>query len=472
MRKGSITIFATLSMILVAAALLSLLEAARFYEIQRLSTLQTELAIESLFAGYHTDLWKEYHVLGFDGGQAKERLIEKANARQRSRSTKLNLFQTDVDELRIIEATRLTDANGAAFIKAVSGYMKDQFAYEILKNLYNQYEAINGLAEISEFNFSKIDEALLGIEMMQKEATEQGGAKVRSIGTNLLSQVSGLQNIGILDLVIQDKSQISKTQINLENVVSNRSLKQGNGTPQVDCDWLDVLLLHQYLGTYFSNYAKSTNANGLSYEQEYLYGGQTSDVQNLEKTIQGILFIRELCNFLFLMSDTGKREEARLLAIALVGVSVNPILIETVLVGILTAWAFCESILDVRALLNGRKIPLLKNNQSWKSQLSELGDVAMNYQMTQDNGSGLSYEQYLRILLLFQEEQTLAMRAMDLQEMVIREREGQSDFYMDDLFIEMSVEIEYLYRPVFLILDGTTFPYKTKVNTKASYSYY
>lgn len=37
--------------------------------------------------------------------------------------------------------------------------------------------------------------------------------------------------------------------------------------------------------------------------------------------------------------------------------------------GILAAWAFCESVLDLRALLDGDKIPLIKSDTSWTSSL-------------------------------------------------------------------------------------------------------
>jgi hypothetical protein len=91
--------------------------------------------------------------------------------------------------------------------------------------------------------------------------------------------------------------------------------------------------------------------------------------------------------------------------------------------------------------------------------------------MAKDCSGGLDYEQYLAILLFFQDEHTLAMRAMDLQELVIQEKMNQRDFRMDTLFTQMEVEIGYQYRPVFYIFDQIEFPLKPQIDTKATYSY-
>ena len=56
--KGSLTVFAALSMMLVAAVIFTLLEGARNIEIQRISWLEAESAVESLFASYDRILWQ------------------------------------------------------------------------------------------------------------------------------------------------------------------------------------------------------------------------------------------------------------------------------------------------------------------------------------------------------------------------------------------------------------------------------
>lgn len=47
------------------------------------------------------------------------------------------------------------------------------------------------------------------------------------------------------------------------------------------------------------------------------------------------------------------------------------------------------------------------------------------------SGEGLSYEDYLRILLCLTDEDTVTMRLMDIMEMDIRQTTGNENFRMD-----------------------------------------
>ena len=56
-RKASITVFAALSLMLVAQLLFTLLEAARHYELQKVLYMNTDTVLESVFADYCSPLW-------------------------------------------------------------------------------------------------------------------------------------------------------------------------------------------------------------------------------------------------------------------------------------------------------------------------------------------------------------------------------------------------------------------------------
>lgn len=62
--SGSITVFAALSMMLVAQLLFTLMEGARWMELHKVSQMNTESVLESVFADYCSPLWEEYHILG------------------------------------------------------------------------------------------------------------------------------------------------------------------------------------------------------------------------------------------------------------------------------------------------------------------------------------------------------------------------------------------------------------------------
>lgn len=64
-RKASITVFAALSLMLVAQLLFTLLEAARHYELQKVLYMNTDTVLESVFADYCSPLWETYKFLEY-----------------------------------------------------------------------------------------------------------------------------------------------------------------------------------------------------------------------------------------------------------------------------------------------------------------------------------------------------------------------------------------------------------------------
>ncbi len=505
MRKGSITIFSLLSLLLISSVLFGLLEGARVHEIKRTAQSQTELAVESVFAGYHTLLWENYHLLGCEKDYFEETMISIANARKSS-SKGLNLLLSEVCGSEIESYTLITDGDGAAYIQAIASYMQGNLLYEAAQNSYSYFEAVKYLKDTSQMNLSSIGTAQQNIEQLQmeiamaqaekeknekKETEEKEGdsksqktsQKSRAVNKNPqivsfwgmdnpLKQADRWLKTGILELVLPDTSQISGKSISVGNLVSHRSLERGKNSEIKESDWWDGLWLQQYLLSYFSNYKETKENRGLTYELEYVIGGRERDVENLKMVATKLLEIRCVTNFLYLSTDIAKSEEALGLAMTLVGISGNPVLIEGVKVGILTAWAFGEAVLDVRAILAGKKIALLKSYETWTLGLGDLGGLSDRFFMAKECRWGLSYKDYLGILLLFEDSKTIAYRAMDMQELTIQKIYPQEIFQMDKLMIQAEAEIRYKYAPVFsLWMREENLFGEYEFITKASFNY-
>ncbi len=60
-------------------------------------------------------------------------------------------------------------------------------------------------------------------------------------------------------------------------------------------------------------------------------------------------------------------------ATALAGFTGNPAIIQLVQAAVVGVWAFVESVLDIRLLLEGGKVPVVKNGAQWTSDLFCLG---------------------------------------------------------------------------------------------------
>lgn len=472
--KGSITVFTALSLLLVTAALFALLEGTRLQELRRFANLQTELALESVFANYNAALWEEYHLLGTDRTQMEQYLEQIANGRKGDGT---NLFRLRAEEMKMREDIRMTDAEGKVFIKSVATYMSDNWIYETSKEIYNQYEAIKHLMESSDMDRGNITAALEEVENAQKQErnrfTQQPQERKLDV-VKLLETIEQWQQYGILQLVIKDAGALSTKALNLQNGLLNRMLQKGTYISEEEISWQEKLLFQQYLMTYLSQFQEEKETHALEYEIEYLLGNQSSDIENLKIVATEILAIREAANFMYLISNPSKIAKVESAAALVGATSLNPILAEVLKVGLLTAWAFAESVLDVRALLSGKRIPLLKSDETWTTELENIGEVLNGYPMAKESTWGMDYKSYLRVLLLMHNEQEIAMRAMNVQEGTIREIYQDNTFCLDELLVAVSMEITYGYNPVFPFLEviDAEKRWKYQVLGKESYGYY
>ena len=232
--------------------------------------------------------------------------------------------------------------------------------------------------------------------------------------------------------------------------MSHRKLNAGTKALPADGDWYQKVLMNQYMVNYLSCYTTEGQERALGYELEYLIGGKASDADNLRLVAIELLGIREVLNMGSIMAMPEKQADALALATTLVGFTLNPVLIEVVKYGILAAWAFVESVLDVRALLEGGRIALIKTAADWTSNVHDLPALLSGWSVAKSSSYGSSYSQYLGLLLFFHSEDQLAMRAMDVQEATIQSNAGYENFKMDHVICEADVNATYEYVPVFL----------------------
>ena len=164
--------------------------------------------------------------------------------------------------------------------------------------------------------------------------------------------------------------------------------------------------------------------------------------------------MREGLNFLYLQQDGAKQAQALSAAAAIAGASVNPAVIHAVKEGILAAWAYMESICDVRALLSGGKIPLIKDAACWQTQLMNLENALAGEYKGETNG--MSYENYLDALLYLKTAKHAAYRCMDLMEHSLRSTKGYEACRMDTMLVGMKAKSEYHANTLFWGLLGTS----------------
>lgn len=503
MRKGSITIFASLSLMLIASVLLVLVEGARVRSGEVLAEQNTEAVVESLFSQYEIPLWENYHLLAryipaqegnlaLSGLEIEGEKLTQVNGNPEGTLLWKNHFaRMEQTQMVFSSYTLLTDGDGKAFQAAVSSYLKENLLTSLLEQPDSAFQELlqedsNG-EEIG--SFDPIDKALDSIEEEKQKASEESSGEDTSGGSgtsfgesnsqkkkikeNPLEVVKEFQSKGILSLVLEDTSQLSEENIDLDCAVSHRTLIQGVNPVQYESSWYDPVLMQQYYKMVFSDFMSGEDGKSLSYEMEYLLCGKESDVENMKSVVYRLLAVREAANLVTLATDSARQSEALTIATAIGGFTGNPAVIEVVKVGILAAWAFVESILDIRSLLQGGKIPLIKSQDQWTSDIWGLSSSAGNYAKAKKCSNGLSYSQYLQNLLYIQNSSITAYRAMDLQEMAIRQIEGYENFRMDQVVIAMEVEMGYEMDPMFLsnVTIGNISLQPFFLQTSCKYSY-
>ena len=72
MRRGSITPFCAMSLMLIASLLLTLLEGARVYGLECYADMKAETGMDSVCGEYQPFLWQQYGLLFLDGAYGRQ----------------------------------------------------------------------------------------------------------------------------------------------------------------------------------------------------------------------------------------------------------------------------------------------------------------------------------------------------------------------------------------------------------------
>ena len=250
-----------------------------------------------------------------------------------------------------------------------------------------------------------------------------------------LKQLKDLLSDGILALVIPENREVSSKTINNLSLPSNATTGGYIGR-----NLAERLLINEYLGTYFADFTDDIDTP-LSYELEYILHGSSSDKENLENAVLKILAIREGLNYMHIISDTTKMQMAYELAVTISGALCLPQIIFLIKFLIIAVWALVESAMDVKCLLAGGKIPIVKSKDDWRSNLSSLFNILSvnTLEEIEISGKGINYEGYLKMLLYIEDPVKRNFRMMDIMQLDIGV--GQNDFLIQDMVYGIDASI-------------------------------
>ncbi len=461
-KKASITVFLTLLLLLSASFFFALLETARIRGLGTKADIVSDAALESVFAEYQKEIYENYGLLMLDCAYGSgnfaienvEKRLQEKNLNNLKQSEK-ELYGINLTECKIPGYQLLTDNGGNVFRHLAARTAKrealvqevDDFAEEIQQK--ETLEQENGTVE------ERLEEANKTIEEVeQAKQAENTEEKVGDISAqkpqeevkNPIEDANQWKKSAVLSLVIRDESQLSNKAIALEHTLEHRQKETGNLPVQGAI--LEELWFVKYLETHMGSYRQISSNHALDYEWEYILNGESSDRDNLKETVKSLIMIREIANMGYLIQDQQKCIEAEELAVALMGWSMNPPVVDATKWGILAAWAYSESILDVRALLEGRRIAWIKNAEQWTTGINQTGEAVDGFAMAKDCENGWDYLKYLQFLICMKKDSAVNYRSMDIIEVNTNAMYGKS-IQMDHMMTGCESRVSYEAEPLF-----------------------
>ena len=328
---------------------------------------------------------------------------------------------------------------------------------DIADNMQNVSELLSKLkSDFEETDYSKLTE------------TETGAVpEANAADISFISEIGKILDEGVLNYVAEDVSEKTVDMSDFPSrVYKNTMQDSGNDKEKADDSDEDdesvltatsqKVMLSEYILCHMENYTNASGENALDYEAEYIISGKASDKENLASTAKKLILIKAGCNMISILKDGEKRSEAALLAAAVATAVGFPQAEQIVELLILSAWSLAEAVVDVKTLLSGGKVPIIKKGDEWSLSLTGLKNFTGSESSGKSFENGLDYEAYLRALLLIKNRQTQLLRIMDVIQANMRLKENDT-FRIKDCVLKTQITAEYTTGRIFV-----TFPFVSR----------
>ena len=423
--RCEVTIYLSLVFFLLLSFITAMMESASVQMAKNYRRADTNRAIECVFAEYQKELLEEYDIFALEGSYETGAYSEQ-NVEDRLSYYGAGNMEHEVERIQL-----LTDQDGKTFYEQAVIYMEHKYGIDLVKNMLGTSSLWKNQEEKAEEYVREEDESQKKLENL---LAEQEGQLLEE--NNPIEHVETLKQSSLLELVVPKGVKLSEKCVSPGEMLSNRERQTGYGSfadEEEEYSKASELLFGEYLQEHFSSFTDQIQSGALDYELEYILAGKESDRQNLEDTVKQLLFLRFVPNYAYLQTDTAKKAEAEALAGTLCTLLTVPAITEAAAQAIILAWAYGETIMDIRSLLAGKKVPVAKSETTWQLSLSSLLTLGTGNDTKEgmDCEEGMDYQEYLRILLFLKEKDTLTIRALGIIEQNLRSIYGQDYFRAD-----------------------------------------
>lgn len=174
------------------------------------------------------------------------------------------------------------------------------------------------------------------------------------------------------------------------------------------------LLQMKYMKNHFQSAVSQSEDDDsfFKYELEYILAGKASDEGNLKSTKNRIIAIREAMNIAYINQNPQMRD----LALTIAELISSPAAAPATQQALIAAWAYAESVNDYRLLVHGKKVPLMKDDDSWAINLKSIITNPNPEYIDTNNEKGNTYNEYLQAMIFLTNKDNRLLRMMDLIE--------------------------------------------------------
>lgn len=439
--KASITVFLSLIMLVLIGFTSSIIEFTKVQNMKSYKRIASESAIQSTFGEYSVNLRDIYGVFALDGSYLTDSYSE-SNILERFEYYGGSAGDTKIETIQL-----LSDNDGSALKEQIINYLENQYGIDYLENIIGDFGSWEELdlgegtseQEISDMN-SQLDDLEQGLEISEEEGTE-----------GIFNDFKGF-DIDVVYNLITKNLDVSQTTVDLSQMPSERELRKGYGDTYTRNynEVAERAYLVEYIQRIFPSLKVGVNedenmvvedTSELKYQAEYCIIGKGSDKENLQGAIQRLLLLRTPINYSYLTTDTFKQGEARVLATTLSLASGGTVATEVIYQSLLWAWAYAESVVDVKSLVEGKNISLIKSADDWKFGISSLLQFGSDDVEISNQDGGLNYGEYIKMILYLQDTDTMVGRVLDMIEHTIRYKYEEKTFRVDRCVSRVNMNI-------------------------------
>lgn len=474
--QGQITVFLSLILISLLVLFLAAIGVVGFHMDRARVSEAAKGASEHIKADYQGQIFEEYHVLLLDKTYAGRGEGALEDRMLRYLDYTLSSYGFQVQDVSLTGMESVMDSHCALLREQICDYM----------TLYLQVKAVKDVGEWMKLDDSSAETMAQEIATGKLEESEKSGDWK---GEDPRKALQREMKHGLLDLVLPENSGVSGVKIDMRDLPSHTGQKasssgwnrsdggqeysddrqkasdsrqdrtDGEDDYGMDTSFEDIDRLEADMQKMTRNglsemtdagkellygltcFDYFTRADGkghpLQCEVEYLIAGRDNDYDNLQAVVNQIVLHRMPVNMAVLLTDPEKMAEIDSIALTL---SIAPGITYGAAKYLLAAClSYAETLVEIRSLLAGHKIPLVKTGAEWIVDFDSIGKLTEIDQINYTGADGVDYRAFL-FLLMAEKGDVIYERMCDVMQMVVREK--QPEFLMKDCICAYTADLD------------------------------